>query len=689
MFKTNKMIVILLTIFLVWCNNLFSEVVSSSPVMDINFGIKTLELDWSNSPWFRDSKYLGVNGIYIYSNDYWSIGVIKLNSDGIKLWDRYKEVEWVIDGFFVDGNGNAFTGYLNSLWDDRSYLVRYDNNGNEDEIEVKIEKEIGNAEVLYKYQYPLGIFGIKGLNRVYIALYYEWLLYYPEEERDEYIWGVVVKCYNSITGEHIFTKDYSGNEFFGGNNFWETSIMIKGDDNGDIYIASISDLKLKVEKFDSDLNFRNVILNYNLPMFEGFNIEELKLGGDKIVIDYGIESLVITKDGGVLYTISNIQNEPFFIELDKEGKLYRVENAYIEGEDINRISKYRDDGSIEWWFSEGFENWFLTELVVIDDENRLYTIGDFYDTPQDRWYYYVARYIQPLEIPKRYIISKSTSTDNQIVYVNEYSEALVSVVSELDSGRVVSGIGVNFEISRYPIGAIGQELTISSTTTDQNGQAITQLKLGNIPAEYGVVAICSDCVPEFSSVTFSCCGKLANDHFSQSGVVAWSYDCYANNDCQITPNATIGWRGCALTSLATLINYYAKTYPELNISTTNPGELNEYLRKNDGYNENNDVDFNTVNNYSNGKMKYIGKESGDINSNLTKEILLNRADREILSGRPVIFKIFRGLNQYHFVTVIGKCGDNYIIADPAGGIERIYNPNENGYLFTGIRIFRP
>jgi hypothetical protein len=199
-----------------------------------------------------------------------------------------------------------------------------------------------------------------------------------------------------------------------------------------------------------------------------------------------------------------------------------------------------------------------------------------------------------------------------------------------------------------------------------------------------VTAFCPSCIPEFSSVTFTCCGKLPNDHFSQSGVPQWSTSCYANNNCQINPNATIGWRGCALTSLATLIIYYANTYPELHISTTNPGDLNTYLRRlpiPDGYNDDNDVNFSAIERYSNRRAIFV--EGYDVGRYHTEEVLLTMADDMILIGEPLIFRIGG-----HFVLVIGKCGDKYIIADPAGGVERLYDPNDlNDREFEGIRIF--
>ena len=37
---------------------------------------------------------------------------------------------------------------------------------------------------------------------------------------------------------------------------------------------------------------------------------------------------------------------------------------------------------------------------------------------------------------------------------------------------------------------------------------------------------------------------------------------------------------------------------------------------------------------------------------------------------------------------IGKCGNDYVITDPAGGMEGLYNPNDPDLRFRGIRMFR-
>ncbi|MEK7721322.1 MAG: hypothetical protein AAB359_02915, partial [Elusimicrobiota bacterium] len=278
------------------------------------------------------------------------------------------------------------------------------------------------------------------------------------------------------------------------------------------------------------------------------------------------------------------------------------------------------------------------------------------------------------------VITKRNGDAPLLTTTGALSDPLVSYVTDSE-GNTAAGVNLAFSISRYPLGATGQELTKTSEQTAADGLADVRLKLGNIPAEYDVKAECQSCAAETSSVTFTCCGKLPNDHFSQSGQ-DWSPDCYANNNCQVTPDATIGWRGCALTSLATLINYYnANVYP--GIPRTNPGALNTYLRVlhgTQGYNERNDVNFDAIGRYTNGRVSFVDRyDVGDYD----RAGLLDTADGLIRSGIPLIFRV-RG----HFLLVIGKCGNSYVVADPAGGRERLYNPDSSQErAFRGLRIF--
>ena len=282
-----------------------------------------------------------------------------------------------------------------------------------------------------------------------------------------------------------------------------------------------------------------------------------------------------------------------------------------------------------------------------------------------------------------YTIRAFSPIETQLVTVGSTTAPMKSLVNIFNTTNPASGIRVDFSISTFPAGAEGQKLTVLSTNTNSNGFAETQLKLGDIPAEYGVMATCKSCIPEQSTVTFNCCGKLPNDHFSQKGVTAWSFDCYARHDCSIEPKTTIGYLGCGSTSLGTLINYYSDNV-HTTIPRTNPGQLNTYLRElpnYQGYNVDNDVDFNAIESYSNGLAFYIGRY--DVGKYHSEETLLTMANDMILMGEPIMLRIGG-----HFVLAIGKCGDSYIVADPIGGVERLYNPDDlNDREFSGIRLF--
>jgi hypothetical protein len=144
-----------------------------------------------------------------------------------------------------------------------------------------------------------------------------------------------------------------------------------------------------------------------------------------------------------------------------------------------------------------------------------------------------------------------------------------------------------------------------------------------------------------------------------------------------------------------LINYYAREYPELNISVTNPGMLNEYLKKNKGYDDKKDVNFKRIFEYTNGKVEYNENESCNLRERCkTVDDIINKISLELNSKRPVILRLSNDKGSAHFVLAVGKCGNRYIIADPAGGKERLYDPNSvyyvgaKSYRLRGVRIFR-
>ncbi|MBU4446024.1 MAG: fibronectin type III domain-containing protein, partial [Elusimicrobia bacterium] len=304
---------------------------------------------------------------------------------------------------------------------------------------------------------------------------------------------------------------------------------------------------------------------------------------------------------------------------------------------------------------------------------------------------------------EKYSISIFTGNE-QIIAVNTYSEPMTSLVNIFGTTNPASDIGINFTISTFPAGAEGQELSKSSEATNQNGLASTQLTLGNIPAEYGVTATCNSCEASASSVTFTCCGKLKNDDFKQFDD-EWKSEHY-DNICSTSPagmknrpvyscddpifNNTpytkyefnIRAKGCGLSALATVINYYRDAY-NLPISSTTPKNLNTFLKEKAGcYTDKGGVNFKCVKEYGN-NIRF--KERMDT-PKIVRDDLIKTTTEDINEGLPVILKISKSI---HFILAIGICEDKFIVSDP--GISNpevvLYDP-KGARPLVGIRRFK-
>ncbi len=297
----------------------------------------------------------------------------------------------------------------------------------------------------------------------------------------------------------------------------------------------------------------------------------------------------------------------------------------------------------------------------------------------------------------------------QIVAISTWSAPMESLVTVLGTTLPVAGLGLDFSISTFPAGATGQELSKSSETT-RAGLADVLLKLGNIPAEYGVTATCRDCDASASTITFTCCGKLPNDDFKQSSST-WareSYDgiCYVSTatarsrayNCKTTvmpgvamSSFTIQQKGCAMTAMATAINYYANTYPDLGLSTTTPADLNGKLKKlgREGYDLMGETKFTAIKIISNAQI--VNDPSINISSSSplnARNVALESVRSNLKNGNPVIIKLQHVTKRNnktsfgtHFVLAIGLCENKYIISDPGNVLQTtLLDPNETVVL---------
>jgi len=153
---------------------------------------------------------------------------------------------------------------------------------------------------------------------------------------------------------------------------------------------------------------------------------------------------------------------------------------------------------------------------------------------------------------------------------------------------------------------------------------------------------------------------------------------------------TIGKVGCALTSMAMIINYYADYHPDENmrnkIVKRNPLELNDLLVENKWYYVgSHDVDFEYIFHASSGAIllwrRIYRREDEILNTYLS-------------SRKPVILKLYNPrTGNDHFVVVVGSCTSvGYVINEPTSSNPpqetnknlRIYN---NSY--RNILLFEP
>jgi hypothetical protein len=380
-------------------------------------------------------------------------------------------------------------------------------------------------------------------------------------------------------------------------------------------------------------------------------------------------------------------NTFYDVAVDKQGNPYVVDLDYGAP-----LIKYDPDGNILWSMNPPSALAHLEMSGIdLDSQGNVYTAGQWLDP--DYNYDIAAMKYSAVAVTVPHFISKSAG-ENQIVTTGGMTQPLVGLVND-DKGNAAGNIGLTFMISTFPAGAAGQELTKSSETTSAQGLADVQLKLGNIPAEYGVTATCASCEPSASSVTFTCCGKLPNDDFKQFDVV-WSTHSY-DDRCHLIgsaapfncnpqsppPNSipfTIRQRGCAMSVMADVLNYYHDRYA-LTYATTTPLALNQYLRDNAGF-DNGDVDFRRIWNYTSSlrTVCYTGK--AELSNTTTLNILRNRIDANLAQGNPVILRVPSAINPSHFVVAIGKCAGDYLISDP-GHNRATISPSQ----IHGIRTF--
>lgn len=133
---------------------------------------------------------------------------------------------------------------------------------------------------------------------------------------------------------------------------------------------------------------------------------------------------------------------------------------------------------------------------------------------------------------------------------------------------------------------------------------------------------------------------------------------------------TLGQVGCTLCSLAMALDYYG-------IKTT-PKDLNDFFKRNDGYTPQGWLKWKTVSSFANGKvaMDYIGPPAH------------RRIDQALRSSQPVIAKIFINGAIPHWVLIVGKDADDYLMRDPLEDGKSVQPLSKYGSKIHAIRTLR-
>jgi len=151
--------------------------------------------------------------------------------------------------------------------------------------------------------------------------------------------------------------------------------------------------------------------------------------------------------------------------------------------------------------------------------------------------------------------------------------------------------------------------------------------------------------------------------FSQKGDVPWA------NDQLGSCSLTVGQAGCAITSVAMLIDYYYANQPEncgndnQSDCFTDPGGFNAWLRNSGGYAQGCLIRWAVAPGIADGRMWFVGQKWG----NLTQ--LEGDIDAELQQGYPVVVQVYNSQKGTHFVPIIGKVNGEYIINDTWTGGE--------------------
>ncbi len=579
--------------------------------------------------------------------------ITKLDKDGAALW-RVAIAPGLLasDGLAIDGSGAVYLGFTDIL-NRQAGVAKYGSSG------TLLKTLIFPYSTLpMPGPFAPAMLGITGGNSGYI--------YAAVAHTDPLTMMPMLSVQKldtnlDVAGETTIFPYLSGG-------FWGGFDM---DASGGLYLLyySLSDNSYAYRRYGSNLNLSaySLLPDYKLVPASGVAIPA---GGMYVSID-NLDALPVPdtdllnlSSGGTQVwkkTFPGVAHLAVLV-VDSAGNVYMAGSS-ASAPQIEKLS--HADGSMVW--TAAIDGAYSAQPFYVDELDRVYVIQDMSDG------IYLARYLQGKA--SGYSLSRVEKTNNQIVPVNTLSAPLESLVT--GKSGPVSGAGLDFAVSGYPAGATGQELSRQSGTTGADGLAGVQLKLGNIPAEYSVTATCPSCEVSANAVTFTCCGKLITDEFRQDDS-RWNTRILGSNP----PANTIGAVGCALTSAANMLNFYSPN------NRTNPERLNQNMITRHVYNLNDDVQWWRVPELQDNQIRHVGA-LGTPTTSLVD--IRARINTQLNASLPVIMRGVRppdsnGRIRTHFMLIIGKCGENYIVADPSAGV-RQYSVDDPQLTLNEIQIY--
>lgn len=263
------------------------------------------------------------------------------------------------------------------------------------------------------------------------------------------------------------------------------------------------------------------------------------------------------------------------------------------------------------------------------------------------------------------------------------------------NGNITNGTYKIIYDKQYPFTNIAKEIEFSTTTSPGNKEIYTITNLEQGEEYYFAVKTIDDLGNESELSNVVSVRTLLDVPYFNQASPPWGEELYAHT------TSYISLKGCALTCLAMIVNYYKLYHPtetyKTRIPDTDPGKLNEWLKKNPkGYTgKNRDlVNWEIIYDYTNGAILWGGKYGKRDDKKLNEE-LKNKA--------PCILQVeylYNGDSRdNHFVVAVGSCTTTYKIKDPGHSDVKTLRDEfipkgateptsyQNNYI--GIRRFRP